>query len=144
MPLIFLINLVISFIATGLISTIQLVHYPSMKFIPKDKFKDFHTFHSQKISILAVPIMVIELVTSFLLFYRNTNNAYNDFVLINFIIIILIWASTFLLQVPIHNTLSMNKNEKLLDRLILTNWIRTILWTLRSILMVCFLGLLSI
>ena len=99
MSSVFIVNIIISFIATGLIWTIQLVHYPSMKFISDEKFTVFHNFHSKRISILAIPIMLIELFTSFLLFYQN-GNSYHYIFAINLFIVILIWISTFLIQVP--------------------------------------------
>jgi hypothetical protein len=139
MSFIFIINLAIALIATGLIWTIQLVHYPSMKFIPEEKFTAYHNFHSQRISILAMPIMLIELFTSFGLFYQN-GSSYNHIFTINLILVISIWISTFLIQVPLHNTLSSAKNARVLNHLILSNWIRTILWTARSLLMVSYLS----
>jgi hypothetical protein len=139
MSFILIINLAIALIATGLIWTIQLVHYPSMKFIPEEKFTAYHNFHSQRISILAIPIMLIELFTSLGLFYQN-GSSYNHIFTINLILVILIWISTFLIQVPMHNTLSSAKNARVLNNLILSNWIRTILWTARSLLMVLYLS----
>lgn len=139
MSFILIINLAIALIATGLIWTIQLVHYPSMKFIPEEKFTAYHNFHSQRISILAMPIMLIELFTSLGLFYQN-GSSYNHIFTINLILVILIWISTFLIQVPMHNTLSSAKNSRVLNNLILSNWIRTILWTARSLLMVSYLS----
>jgi hypothetical protein len=110
-----------------------------MKFIPEEKFTAYHNFHSQRISILAIPIMLIELVTSLELFYQN-GSSYNHIFTINLILVISIWISTFLIQVPMHNTLSCAKNAKVLNHLILSNWIRTILWTARSLLMVSYLS----
>ena len=140
MSFIFLSNLVLSFIAVGLIWTIQLVHYPSMKYIPKDRFSEYHNFHSIRISILAIPLMFAELVTSIILLYQNLNNAIQTIVLVNLILVLLIWLSTFLIQVPLHNALSKEKNIEKLSKLIFSNWIRTILWTARSILMILFLA----
>ena len=140
MSFIFLLNLVLSFIAVGLIWTIQLVHYPSMKYIPKDRFPEYHNFHSIRISILAIPLMFAELVTSIILLYQNLNNAIQTIFLVNLILVLLIWISTFLIQVPLHNALSKEKNTEKLSKLICTNWIRTILWTARSILMILFLA----
>ena len=140
MSFIFLFNLVLSFIAVGFIWTIQLVHYPSMSFISKDKFPEYHNFHSIRISILAMPLMLAELVTSIMLWYQNFNNAIQTVFLINLIIVVLIWLSTFLIQAPLHNVLSKEKNKEKLSKLICTNWIRTILWTSRSILMILFLA----
>ena len=140
MSFIFLLNLVLSFIAVGLIWTIQLVHYPSMKFIPKERFVEYHNFHSIRISFLAMPLMLMELGTSLMLFYQNFNNAIQTIFLINLVIVVLIWLSTFLIQVPLHNSLSKEKQSEKLSKLICTNWIRTILWTARSILMILFLA----
>ena len=140
MPFVFLFNLVLSFIAVGLIWTIQLVHYPSMRYTPKDKFPEYHNFHSTRISILAMPLMLAELVTSIMLWYQNLNNAIQTVFLINLIIVVLIWLSTFLIQVPLHNALSKEKNTEKLSKLILSNWIRTLLWSTRSFLMILFLA----
>ena len=140
MSFIFLFNLVLSFIALGLIWTIQLVHYPSMKYIPKDRFPEYHNFHSIRISILAIPLMFAELVTSIILLYQNLNNAIQTIFIVNLILVLLIWLSTFLIQVPLHNVLSKEKNTEKLSKLIFSNWIRTILWTARSILMILFLA----
>jgi len=140
MSVIFLLNLVLSFIAVGLIWTIQLVHYPSMRFIPKERFVEYHNFHSIRISFLAMPLMLTELGTSLMLFYQNYNNAIQTIFLINLVIVVLIWLSTFLIQVPLHNALSKEKQSEKLSKLICTNWIRTILWTARSILMILFLA----
>ena len=140
MSFIFLSNLVLAFIAVGLIWTIQLVHYPSMRFIPKERFVEYHNFHSIRISFLAIPLMVTELGTSLILFYQNYNNAIQTIFLINLVIVALIWLSTFLIQVPLHNALSKEKQSEKLSKLICTNWIRTILWTARSILMILFLA----
>ena len=140
MSFIFLLNLVLAFIAVGLIWTIQLVHYPSMRFIPKERFVEYHNFHSIRISFLAMPLMLTELGTSLMLFYQNYNNAIQTIFLINLVIVALIWLSTFLIQVPLHNALSKEKQSEKLSKLICTNWIRTILWTARSILMILFLA----
>ena len=140
MSFIFLLNLVLAFIAVGLIWTIQLVHYPSMRFIPKERFVEYHNFHSIRISFLAIPLMVTELGTSLILFYQNYNNVIQTIFLINLVIVALIWLSTFLIQVPLHNALSKEKQSEKLSKLICTNWIRTILWTARSILMILFLA----
>jgi hypothetical protein len=43
-----------------------------------------------------------------------------------------IWCSTAFLQVPIHNQLAQGYDAGLVSRLVTTNWIRTVAWTLRS------------
>ena len=142
MSSILLINIFSAFFATGLIWTIQLVHYPSMHFVSRDKFELFHYFHQLRISIIAMPLMAIELITTIILFMQNIDNESSLIFKINLIIVTLIWFSTFFIQVPLHQKLSKGKKTSLIDKLVLTNWFRTVLWTLRSILIIFFLYLL--
>ena len=142
MSSILIINIFSAFFATGLIWTIQLVHYPSMRFVSRDKFELFHSFHQLRISIIAMPLMAIELITTIILFMHNINNESSLIFKINLIIVTLIWFSTFFIQVPLHQKLSKGKKTSLIDKLVLTNWFRTVLWTLRSILIIFFLYLL--
>ena len=142
MSSILLINIFSAFFATGLIWTIQLVHYPSMRFVSRDKFELFHSFHQLRISIIAMPLMAIELITTIILFMQNIDNESSLIFKINLIIVTLIWFSTFFIQVPLHQKLSKGKKTSLIDKLVLTNWFRTVLWTLRSILIIFFLYLL--
>lgn len=53
--------------------------------------------------------------------------------LIPLITVLLIWLSTFLIQVPLHNALGVEKDTEAIRRLVQTNWIRTILWTVKGI-----------
>jgi hypothetical protein len=43
-----------------------------------------------------------------------------------------VWASTFLVQVPMHERLSSGRGASAHTRLLMTNWIRTVAWTLRG------------
>ena len=122
----------------AILSQVQKI-FPSLG-IPKEQFLAYHKFHSLRISLIAMPLMIIELITSFLLLYQNFNNVIQKIFLINLVLVVLIWLSTFLVQVPLHNILSKEKNDKVISKLILSNWFRTILWTARSILMILFLS----
>lgn len=46
----------------------------------------------------------------------------------------LIWIATVTLSVPIHRRLLSGYNQKEIDHLILTNWPRTVLWTVKSLI----------
>ena len=58
----------------GVIWVIQLVHYPSFHFIDKDIYDSFQKFHMNKISIIVIPVMILELATGFLLLIGNSKN----------------------------------------------------------------------
>ena len=64
MDFLFFLNVISAFLLTGVIWTIQLVHYPSFHFIDKLSFTNFHNFHERRISIIVMPLMLIELITS--------------------------------------------------------------------------------
>lgn len=136
--LIFLVNLASSLFMMGLIWTIQLLHYPSFQFVDENNFKDFHRFHNQKISFIVIPVMISELVTSGLLWWNEGYLSLNG---IGFYLVLLIWVSTFLLSVPNHAKLSKGKDDVVITALVNTNWVRTMLWTVKAGLSLCIISI---
>jgi hypothetical protein len=114
----------------GLIWTIQLVHYPSFYSIDESFFTQFSKFHSRRISYFVVPVMLVELASGVLLVYKEPG----PLVYANLFGIVAIWLVTFSISMPCHQELSEKKDELQIERLINANWVRTILWTLRSAL----------
>jgi hypothetical protein len=119
------VEIIISFGLMILIWIIQILHYPSFLFIDKASFTEFENFHTKRISLIVIPLMLAELV---LLIY--------DFRWILFFILAGIWLSTFLIQVPCHNKLKQGKNLEIIHRLIFSNWIRTLLWTVKFLVII--------
>ncbi|MEM1030883.1 MAG: hypothetical protein AAGN82_11060 [Myxococcota bacterium] len=54
-------------------------------------------------------------------------------------LVVIIWGSTALIQVPAHSALSGGFDEGAHARLVATNWIRTVAWFIRSGLVVAML-----
>ena len=133
MDFLFFLNVISAFLLTGVIWTIQLVHYPSFHFIDKLSFTNFHNFHERRISIIVMPLMLIELITSIALYIHNM---WSIIFALNLLIVGLIWCSTFFVQVPIHSILSEKKDKNLIEKLVNTNWIRTFLWSIRMLLII--------
>lgn len=117
----------------ALIWVIQVVHYPSFRFVDESRFSSFHSFHSKSISYLVMPLMLVELVVTATLIFKLPSNL---LVLTSSLLLAVIWASTFLLSVPCHNSLRKKHDPKIIEKLIKTNWIRTILWTTKMIMAV--------
>jgi hypothetical protein len=80
-----------------------------------------------------MPLMLIELTTSTALYINNMSSIVFA---LNLLIVVLIWCSTFFIQVPIHSILSEKKDKKLIEKLVNTNWIRTFLWSMRMLLII--------
>ena len=123
------------FFMTGLIWLIQLVHYPAFKFIDEKKFKEFHMFHSSRITYIVVPVMAIELLTAFILCF-SVEPVY----IVNFILVLILWGLTVFVSVPIHNSLTLGHDLKEINQLVKTNWFRTAIWTFRSVFLVYFIS----
>ncbi len=133
---IFLINLFSSVFLCGLIWVIQLVHYPSFHYVNEDRFLEFHQFHNTRISVIVLPLMISELITSGLLWWPTNWISLHS---IGFYLVIGIWLSTFLISVPLHGKLGDGKNDSLIIALVNTNWIRTFFWTAKALLSVLIL-----
>ena len=126
-----LFHFTICLILSGLIWVIQIVHYPSFKYISIKNFDLFCEFHVRSISFIVFPLMFLELITAVLLLIFSPSSL----TIINIIILGLIWLSTILLSVPIHRKLQSGYNIDSINKLIKTNWPRTIFWTFRSALL---------
>lgn len=117
-------QLIISALMAGIIWLIQLVHYPSFRYIDVSRSAEFHSHHTSSIGPIVAPLMILEMALSAYLAYREGGMAWLVLVLV-----IVIWISTFGVQVPLHNSLGRVWDLHAIDRLVQTNWIRTIAWT---------------
>lgn len=129
---ILIINSFCTFALFGLIWTIQLVHYPSFRFVDETKFVEFEKFHSQKITYIVLPLMIVELITSAYLVYLNPLHAVLHF---NLLCVLIVWTTTFLFSVPCHNQLMNGKDQKVINSLVKTNWPRTVFWTFKTLIL---------
>ncbi len=136
--IIFILNLASTFYMVGLIWFVQIVHYPLFKSVGKDNFVNYEASHSFLTTMVVLPPMLIEMFTAFALIFYPTPSLKGNLVYLLFFMVVLIWTSTGLLQVPQHSILGAGFNETAHNKLVYTNWIRTILWTLRGIIL-CFL-----
>ncbi|MBC7457339.1 MAG: hypothetical protein H7235_03615 [Bdellovibrionaceae bacterium] len=117
---------------TGLIWIIQLLHYPSYHYIKVDQFSAYQRFHTNQITYIVGPIMLVEVLSGVYLAFINDWSAP---LTLNLAGLSIIWLSTWYCSIPAHNKLSAGFNHKTISYLVNTNWIRTLTWTLRSILM---------
>jgi len=121
---------------TGVIWFVQVVHYPLMGKIGSEAFLEYERHHQNRTFLVVGVQMVLELITGIWLCWQQS---YNPLQWWNLGLLIIIWLSTFLIQSPLHEKLG---NEYKLDwqrKLVNTNWIRTILWTVRSIILLSML-----
>ena len=132
-----LFNIIINSILVGVILMTQFINYPLFKSIKSD-FTDYHKKYTERMGYVVAPLMVIELV---LVTYIILHHKENLFVIFIFLLTIIIWASTFFIQVPIHNTLSKKKEKNKIIILNKSNYIRTICWILKLIISIHFFNI---
>ena len=123
----------------GLIWTIQLVHYPLFDAVRGDLFARFHRAHSMRITWIVMPLMVVELgaaIGGVALFEPASHLLGHVATWAGFLAVVVIWAATFLLSVPMHDRLAAGFDVVAHRRLVWTNWVRTAAWTARGVLLV--------
>lgn len=123
-------QLILCFYMAGVIWLVQLVHYPSFSRINAGEFRQFHSQHSRFLGYLVGPVMIAELVSALVL-----ASSLRAFWILNLALVLLLWASTFLVSVPLHNQLAEGRDPRVMEKLVQTNWLRTALWTIRAILL---------
>jgi hypothetical protein len=109
-----------------------MVHYPAFRDISAESFVEFEKMHTRNISILVMPLMLLELLAVVVLLAYDPQNLIN---IALFSMVLLIWLSTFLLSVPCHRKLSKGKDLQIINRLVQTNWVRTVLWSIKGLVL---------
>ena len=118
---------------------VQVVHYPLMHRVGETRFKEYQRGHSRRSSLVVTPVLLFELVTGGWLALDPPAVVGGPPMLLNAALLAGLWISTFLLQRPAHLALAQGYDEAKVNRLAAANWVRTLLWTLRSLLLVALL-----
>ena len=121
----------------GLIYFVQLVHYPLFAQVGPSQYLDYHQKHMFWTTWVVGPPMILEAVTSGLLLVLSYNAlvGLSQGILIGgALLLMIIWISTALIQVPCHERLINGFDQKVHQRLVISNWIRTVAWSIRAIL----------
>jgi hypothetical protein len=133
---IFIANVAATLSMAGAIWVVQLAHYPAFHFVDANRFPVFERFHQQRITLIVVPLMLLEVLTAALLLWERPPELPSWAAWSGAALLGVIWLSTAVLQIPLHRELSRGMNKPAIERLIATNWIRTIAWTARGALMI--------
>ncbi len=118
---------------TGLIWTIQVLHYPLFAEVGSERFVTYEAAHSARITVLiAVPWAVQGLTTLWLLIAPpptvSTSLVWLAGLLAAIpVLVTLVWS------VPAHGVLSEGFDPTAHARLVTTNWLRTAAWSLHAV-----------
>ncbi len=128
----YFIQIVCNSYLVSLVFMTQFITYPTFLHIDKDKFSEYHRKYVNNISFIVAPVMLIELLTLSLIAYFSS-----EFLIIKSLFLLLvIWLTTFFIMIPSHNRISKSFNIKEIKSLINYNWIRTILWSFKLLVII--------
>lgn len=119
---------------TGLVWFVQLVHYPLMAEVGAGEFVRYEQQHRRRTTWVVAPAMMIEAALAGWLLLGPDQGLPFWSVAAGAALLAAIWASTFLIQVPLHERLSAGFDAAVHRRLVRTNWGRTLGWSLRAVL----------
>ena len=118
----------------GIIWFVQVVHYPLFARVRGAEYARYMAGHTRLTTWVVAPPMLLEALCAALLAVRATAGIDRLAAWIGILLIVVIWASTWLLQVPRHRRLADGFDPRAHASLVSTNWIRTISWSLRGVL----------
>jgi hypothetical protein len=116
----------------GVIWIVQLVHYPLMRFVSGEQFARFETAHRVRISWVVGPLMLVEGVCVLAFLFAAPTGMPGWLPWAGAIAEAVAIGTTVLVSAPLHERLNAHFDPATLDRLIATNWIRTIAWSARA------------
>ena len=122
-----LIRLLLDFGLMVLIWIVQLVIYPGMCYYKSEDLGNWHKIYTGRIGVIVGPLMIAQLAIAILQFWFMQS----VYTIVSLIVILIIWMLTFLIFVPLHNSIQPNRScEEITNDLVRKNWWRTLLWSL--------------
>lgn len=132
--LLFLLCLGSTLFMTGLIWFVQVVHYPLFARVETAAFGRYHADHCRLTGYVVIVPMTVELLSSILLVAYRPRDLPASLVWAGLAAAALTWLSTALVQVPLHGRLSGGFDPLAHRRLVLSNAVRTLVWSLHAVL----------
>ena len=133
--LLVVVHVAATLLMTGVIWMVQVVHYPLFAKVGASTFALYQADHMRLITYVVFPLMMLELVTALLLVWVQPFGIPVWQWYTGLALLAIIWLSTAFLQVPLHNILTLGFEAEAHRRLVTTNWVRTVAWSTRSLLM---------
>jgi hypothetical protein len=125
---------------TGLIWFVQVVHYPLMNRVGTEGFARYELAHTRRTSWVVGPPMLVEAASSLVMVLRPPAGVTAGQAWFGLALVAVIWIATAALQVPQHRHLATGFEPSAHRRLVLTNWIRVLGWSLRAALVLYWLS----
>ncbi len=131
--LILLANFVATCLMAGVIWFVQWVHYPLLAKVPVDRAVETAIEHQRRTGqVLAIP-MAVEGFTTLGLLISRPESVQIFWPWFGAVLLAVALGSTVFVSVPLHAKMATNPTADVGRRLVVTNWPRTIAWSLRAV-----------
>ena len=144
-----LLNLALACALTGLIWLVQVVQYPGLMLVGQAEFGRYHSAHTRRMGYVVAAPMVLELALATWLAWA-AYPVWGAGLALAQLALVVVWLATFLLAVPFNNRLAAHGQCHVVggqyflrlgirsfafDGLTRTNWLCTLAWTARALLL---------
>jgi len=116
----------------GVIWMVQLAHYPLMALVGAEQMEAWQLENMRRTTWVVGPPMLVEAATAAVLIIMDEASYLGFIPWMGAALLVLVWVSTALLQVPAHDSLSRGLSVATVSWLVSSNWIRTVLWSVRG------------
>ena len=128
------VHLVSACIMVGVIWFVQLVHYPLLAVVPVESAKQVAEKHQKRTGIVVGPPMAVEGVSTLILWANTPSGVWWWLTWANGACLAVALLCTIFLSVPRHARMVDAPDAQVGKELVLTNWPRTIAWTMCGLL----------
>lgn len=118
----------------GLIWFVQVVHYPLFAAVGDEVFVAYENAHTRLTAFVVGPFMAVEGALAIWLAVSPPPGVDRWLAIVALGVLGIVQLSTVALQVPEHSALSTAHDRHRIRRLVLTNWVRTVGWSIRGVL----------
>jgi hypothetical protein len=137
-------NLVAASVMAGVIWFVQIVHYPLFASVGTERSIDYAIDNQRRTSWVVGLPMGVEGVSSIALFVVPPSGVGRTLPLVSGLVLAVVLVSTVVAQVPQHARLARSSDaDEVADavqRLVRSNWVRTIGWSIRVVLGIIMVG----
>lgn len=127
-----LLHAAVTWTMVGVILVVQVVHYPLFRHVGVASYTTFQSEHMHRITWIVAPLMTMELGTAAVLAWVPPPGVPPWGTWSGLGLVVLLWGTTGVVQVPLHRSLENGFNHNIHRRLVRTNWTRTVLWAVRG------------
>ncbi|MEQ8719210.1 MAG: hypothetical protein RIE08_16490 [Acidimicrobiales bacterium] len=117
----------------GLIWFVQIVHYPLLGSVPFSSQVAIANRHQHLTGFVVGPLMAVEAITAVVLVIDRPDGVGVAWPWVGLAALGVALASTAFVQVPIHQRLARRPDVGDSARLVRTNWVRTVAWSLHGV-----------